>query len=250
MASANVVGYNTVTISKKYNILAVNFAPVDGSDSISLQELFPYTEGNGMTAGGSSSAADSVQIMQDDGSLIAYHLSNGKVGRNTYENLVGKWAKGTETVPTEVKVKNGQAFWYISQNGETTPYTLTVAGQVAMTTSETLDLTKVYNHIGSPYPVDVPLNDCVKVTNGTLGGSSAAADNIQIYQNDGSLVAYHLSNGKVGRNTYENLIGKWAQGTETEPTTAVIPVGRGAWFISQNGASTVEILNPTSVSAE
>jgi hypothetical protein len=127
---------------------------------------------------------------------------------------------------------------------------VTVAGQVAMTTSETLELTKVYNHIGSPYPVDVPLNDCVKVTNGTLGGSSAAADNIQIYQEDGSLKTYHLSNGKVGRVTVDALVGKWAQGTETEPTKAVIPVGRGAWFISQNGASKVEILNPTVVVAE
>ena len=250
MASANIVGYNTVTISKKYNILAVNFAPVDGSDSISLQELFPYTEGNGMTTGGAATAADNIQIMQEDGSLKTYHLSNGKVGRVTVDALIGKWAQGTETTPTDVKIKNGQAFWYISQNGETTPYTLTVAGQVAMTTSETLSLNKVYNHIGSPYPVDVPLNDCVKVTNGTQAGAATAADNIQIYQEDGSLKTYHLSNGKVGRLTYENLVGKWAYGTETEPTTAVIPVGRGAWFISQNGASKVEILNPTSVSAE
>ncbi len=203
-----------------------------------------------MTAGGAATVADNIQVMQEDGSLIAYHLSDGKVGRKTYEALVGKWAQGTETEPTDVKIKNGQAFWYISQNGETTPYTLTVAGQVAMTTSETLDLTKVYNHIGSPYPVDIPLNDCVKVTNGTQAGAATAADNIQIYQEDGSLVAYHLSDGKVGRKTYEALIGKWAQGTETEPTKAVIPVGRGAWFISQNGASKVEILNPTSVSAE
>ena len=244
------MGYNTVTISKKYNILAVNFAPVDGSDSISLQELFPYTEGNGMTAGGSSSAADSVQIMQDDGSLKAYHLSNGKVGRKTYEELVGKWAYNDETTPSAVKIKNGQAFWYISQNGETTPYTLTIAGQVAMTTSETLSLNKVYNHIGSPYPVDIPLNGYVVVSGGTQGGSSAAADNIQVYQDDGSLKAYHLSNGKVGRKTYEELVGKWAYNDETTPTTAVIPVGKGAWFISQNGASTVEIKNPTATTAE
>ena len=41
VSSANIVGYNTVTLKPGWNMLAVNFKNVGNDDGISIQELLP-----------------------------------------------------------------------------------------------------------------------------------------------------------------------------------------------------------------
>ena len=237
-----IVGYNTVTIDKQYAILAVNFEDVAGG-AMSIQSAIPYADG--MTKGAASSAADSIQVMQDDGTYKIYYMSNGKVGKKTYDTE-NKWVSNDDkTVATSDTIKSGTAFWYVSQN-YATPYTITVAGQVLATTSDTKEINQTYMLVASPYPVAVPLNDCVVVEEGvTTGAASSAADCIQIMQDDGSYKIYYMSNGKVGKKTYDTE-NKWVcNDDKTVATTDTFPVGKGAWFVSQSSSAKLKFVNPT-----
>jgi hypothetical protein len=59
LASANIVGYNTVTLKKGWNMLCVNFQGI-ADEGLDIQTLFLGTT-EGFTAGGIS-AADQIQI--------------------------------------------------------------------------------------------------------------------------------------------------------------------------------------------
>ena len=88
MASANIVGYNTVTINQEWTILAVNFSQVDGSN-LSIQDAFPPQAG--MTKGMSTSDADQIQVLKNDGGYKIYYLSNGiykQMGKEKYDEAI------------------------------------------------------------------------------------------------------------------------------------------------------------------
>jgi hypothetical protein len=116
LASANIVGYNTVNINKEYTLLSIAFDEVDGS-AIDIQKAFPY--GEGMTKGLAFSEADNIQIMTDDGDYEIYFLSNGKYGKGgaSYnEALDGKWSLMGQNAATEAKFPVGKGAWYLSRS--------------------------------------------------------------------------------------------------------------------------------------
>ena len=207
-----------------------------------IQDAIPYV--TGMTQGASSSSADNIQIMQADGSYKVYYMSNGKVGKKSYDTA-GKWVSNDDkTVATSDTIKSGTAFWYLSQN-YATPYSITVAGKVLATTSDTMDIAQTYMLVACPYPIAVALNDNVVVSEGvTTGASSSSADNLQIMQDDGSYKVYYMSNGKVGKKSYDT-VGKWVcNDDKTVATMDTFPVGKGAWFVSKSGNAKLKFVNP------
>jgi hypothetical protein len=248
LASANIVGYKTFTLRDQYTLIGICFDDVAGT-GMTLNQLAPYSEGNGMTKGLARASADNIQVMGEDNNYTTYFLSNGKYGKggNSYNaDLDGKWLAiaGAECTDT---VKPGQAFWYISQTAATTPHTITVAGQV-LDTAETAEkiCSDTYTLMGNPYACEVPLNGGVITTGATKATARADADNIQVMGEDGQYTTYFLSNGKYGKggNSYnEALDGKWLKvaGADCEDT---IPVGGAFWYISRSKESTVKLVNP------
>lgn len=213
-----------------------------------INTAVPATEG--MTQGAVETTADNIMIAKEDGSYDTYFLSNGKnaKGQAISGLAAGTWVKnGATTVPATVEIKSGTAFWYRAAN-TTTPYTITVAGQVLSAASDTLDITKNYTLVGSPYPCDLPLNDKVVVSEGaTQGAVETAADNLMIAKDDGTYDTYFLSNGKnaKGQAISGLAAGTWVKnGATTVATTDSIPAGKGAWFVSQSGNAKLLFKSP------
>ena len=77
VTSANIVGYNTVTLNTEYTLVGLCFQKTDGTD-LTLNEAFPFTEG--MTCAIADSTADMIQVMNDAGDYDMYFLSNGHYG--------------------------------------------------------------------------------------------------------------------------------------------------------------------------
>ena len=246
--SSNIVGYKTFTLSTQYTLIGVCFDGVNTS-GMTLNEIAPYTEGNGMTKATSDSAADNIMVMGDDGNYTNYFLSNGKYGKggSSYNaELDGKWLKAAGEACTDT-VQPGQAFWYVSQTAATTPHNVTVAGQVLMTAETAAKAcTTTYTLVGNPYAVAVPLNGGVVTTGATKATSDSAADNIMVMGEDGNYTNYFLSNGKYGKggSSYNaELDGKWLKAAG-EACNDTIPVGGAFWYVSQTGSNTVKLVNP------
>jgi len=248
LSTATTVGYKTFTLSSQYTLIGVCFDDVKGT-GMTLNDIAPYTDGNGMTKAFADANADNIQVMGTDGNYTTYFLSNGQYGKGgaSYDaELDGKWLQKAGVACTDT-VQPGQAFWYISQTAATTPHNITVAGQV-LTTAETAAKTcsTTYTLIGNPYAVAVPLNGGVVTTGATKAFADANADNIQVMGTDGNYTTYFLSNGQYGKGgaSYDaELDGKWLQkaGVACSDT---IPVGGAFWYISQTSSNTVKLVNP------
>lgn len=243
----NVVGYSTINITKEYTLLTIAFNAVDGA-GIDIQNAFPY--GEGMTKGLSVSEGDNIQIMTEDGSYEMYFLSNGKSGKggaNYNEALDGKWSlMGKNEVATR-KLDTGTTFWYLARGAKEKPFSLTVAGAVSNSESETYTINKQYTLIGCPYPCEVAINGGIEVIGGTTGLTVSEADNIQIMTDEGGYDIYFLSNGKFGKggaNYDATLDGKWASMGMNTATSAKFPVGKGAWYLSRSKSGSVKFVNP------
>ena len=89
---SGVVGYNTVTIDKQWTIMSVNFTKPDGT-AMTINEAFPYVAGMSQ---GTSGAGDEINIQNAEGGYDTYYLSNGKVGKATYDT-VGKWVADADS---------------------------------------------------------------------------------------------------------------------------------------------------------
>ena len=89
---------------------------------MTLDDIAPYTEGNGMTKAYATADADNIQVMGADGNYTTYFLSNGQWGKGgaSYNaDLDGKWLKTAGAACTD-EIPAGAAFWFISRSGEST----------------------------------------------------------------------------------------------------------------------------------
>ena len=246
--SANIVGYKTFTLNKEYTLIGICFDSVK-TTGMTLDDVAPYTEGNGMTKAYATADADNIQVMGDDGKYTNYFLSNGqwgKGGTSYNKDLDGKWIKTAGAANTDT-VKAGQAFWYVSRTAATTPQTITIAGQV-LETSETpvKNCTATYTLLANPYACGVPINGNVVATGTTKAYATSDADNIQVMGDDGKYTNYFLSNGqwgKGGTSYNKDLDGKWLR-TAGADCADEIPAGAAFWYVSRSGESTVKLINP------
>lgn len=230
--------------------MACNFEGVDGN-ALPINTAFPYAEG--MTCGNNINYGDNLQVMDDEGGYVTYYMSNGKNSKGTadVEGLAHKWAKSGTFTPTEDTIAPGKAFWYISQGHVADPtkaaFNIQVAGSVLMQTAPSRELAAKYMIIGSPYPVDIPLNDGVVVTKGTEGNNINYGDNIQIMNSAGGYDTYYLSNGKNSKGTADiaGLAHKWAKSGTFTPTEDKFPAGGAAWYVRQgDDPVSVQFINP------
>ena len=243
--SSNTVGYNTVTINKEFTILGIPFTGTTGA-AMSIQDAVPYCEG--MTKGNGSGAADSIQIMDSEGNYDVYFMCNGYRAKAAISGGDGKWVKTDgSAVVSAATMPAGTPFWFVSKN-YSTPYTITVAGQVLSTSSEQTPLNVTYQLIANPYPCDLPLNNGIPYVEGMVkGNGSGAADSIQIMDADGNYDVYFMCNGYRAKAAVSGGDGKWVKTDGSAVVSdAVLPAGKGGWFVRKSASlANITIANPT-----
>ena len=252
IASANVVGYNTVTIYPGWNMFSVNFKDPANENGIAIQDLFP---GEAMAAkgavAGNGSTADSIQVYDSVNASYSdtYVLYYTTKGSNTTRNF--KWVKSNAV--SDSRFTNGQTFWYKSL--ATDSYEVTISGEVELTAEKSITINPGWNMLGSPYAANFNPNalgteywkdlaEAGKVS----AGNGAAADSIQIYDSavgsySDTYVLYYTTKGT---NTTRNY--KWVKGTTVPDGSAdfLVP-GKGSWYKCLGTGFTLTIPRPYSL---
>ena len=247
--SANIVGYNTITINKEYTLLTINFDDVNG-EALTVQKAFPYCDG--MTEAKVYSSADNIQVMNAAGGYDTYFMWNGASGKSgTADPTKRGWAKAGSTSLTADTLPKGATMWYQSRGAKnedsSTYYNLTVAGAVSLAEKYDYTLNKEYTLVGNPFPVEIPLNGGVVLTEPTIAKVYSSADNVQIMNEAGGYDTYFMWNGASGKSgTADPTKQGWAKAGSTSQTTDNFPVGRGAWFQTRNPSATAKLrfINP------
>lgn len=249
LASANIVGYNNVTLKKGYNMMAVNFGNVSSGAGIALQDLIPGT-GEGLTGAQSMVTADQIQVWDStDGVYTYYYLYKTSLTIPALAAKNGKWVTQAGVV-TDVTFKNGDVFWFKKQ-GEG-DIDVTVSGAVSVLDKEAIEIKAGYNMIANPFPTAFNPNSLGTdfwSTSGAVGAQAmTTADQLQVYDSSAEAYNYYyLYYTSLSVPALKAKNWKWVTqaGAVVEDTAVVIPVGKGAWYKHQGEGFTFNISNPT-----
>ena len=254
ITSANVVGYNTVTIYPGWNMFSVNFKDPSNADGIAIQDLFPgeVMAEKGAASGSGASNADSIQVYDSATATysdiyVLYYVSKGG---NTSRNY--KWVKNNAV--SDARFTNGKTFWYKSLASEA--YTATISGEVELTAEKTVSIYPGWNMLGNPFAANFNPNALgtdywetqVKAGYAAAGSGASNADSIQIYDSSTGTysdiyVLYYVSKGT---NTTRNY--KWVKGTTVPDATAnFLVTGKGSWYKCLGSGFTLTIPRPYSL---
>ena len=109
ITSANVVGYQNIEVKNGFNMIALNFQPVDGTEEIAIQDLINNKEG--LIAGQGAATADQIQVWDGSAFTVYFYRAN--------KTTTPKWTKGPGWVKvgaianlTEDTIPSGKVFWY------------------------------------------------------------------------------------------------------------------------------------------
>ena len=250
VTSANIVGYNTVTIQPGFNMLSVNFKDVSNTEGIGIQDLFL---GGGNTAcpfkGATGSAdADQIQIYVNDGvnpDYVNYYLYYNSKKSTDSKNYF--WCDKNNAVENNKRFKNGDTLWF-NRKGDTA-VTFNISGEVELKSVKAITINKGFNMIGNCFPTGWAVNDAPY--DATYWGSTGAkgatgssdADQIQIYINDGEnpdYVNYYLYYNSKKSTDPKNW--KWCDKNNAAVEGVILEPGQGAWYNSKGDTSfTIEI---------
>jgi len=267
--SANVVGYQTVTLkAQRFAMIGIPFTGVFSSEGINVQDLVAT---NGLTA--ALTAANSDQLWYYDpneaGGYVTLFLYNSTATTSAAQLRKGKWlcsAKpadstwGTAGNAVSTKVLTpGMGLWLVRKN-YSEPLTLTFSGQVVVGEegAKEIAIREGYNMIAGSFSTDFALNNVASgagetdvdwLGKGCVGGMTAAnSDQIWFYDDDetGGYVTTYLYNSTATASAAVARKNHWltsAKPTDTTWGTAgnvitpkKIPAGRGFWYIRKAGA--------------
>ena len=243
LVSSDIVGYNTVTLKKGWNMLAVNFQQLGETSSISVQELFPGTT-EGLT-GGAATTADQIQIYDaTTGGYTTYFLFQSPLPIFAAKN--GKWVDVGANV-TDLSFSNGDVFWYLKR-GES-DVAINVSGQVSLQNNQEISIVNGWNMIGNAFPANFnpnALGTTYWQNSGAVAGAATTADQIQIYDNTvGGYTTYFLFSSPLPIFASKNWQWVDVGANVVAPTAEVMPVGKGAWYLHRGSGFTLTIPNPT-----
>ena len=94
-----------------------------------LNDGVPFVEG--MTKGAAASAADNIQIMDDEGNYATYFMCNGYKGKGTITGGDGKWVKSTESAVSTDVLPVGKGGWFVRKSASLV--NITIANPNAVT---------------------------------------------------------------------------------------------------------------------
>ena len=237
IASQNVVGYNTVTLTNGYNMLAVNLGVVgDPAASIDINELLPSGQTEvtaaGLTGKSGPTGADQVRVWDPVAQTYAnYFLFRNALQPTNTKNY--KWCSSVSPYPVAtVSFKTGDGLWFNYVGATTTA--IQFAGQVPNDVSKTKTLTQGYNMLGAAFSADWDLNAIGTAfwsgTDFTGKSGPTGADQVRIYDSVKQKYSNYFlfKNALQPTNTKNN---KWCSSITPYPVmTEKISMSSAVWF--------------------
>ncbi len=213
--SANIVGYNTITLKPGFNMIGVQFQVVGGTAASDIAVDDFISKAN-LTAGGDYASGDNIYVFRNGDYLPMYYLwDNGSGGKEWYD---------VSDNPTD-PLKNGDAMWYYSRAGA--DVTAVVAGQIGSGNTTVSIKAGAFNMLCNPFPVTINIDNMANwasITGAVAGGDYASGDNVYVFANGDYLPMYYLwDNGSGGKEWYD---------VSDNATVAFAP-GQGFWYYSR-----------------
>ena len=251
--SANVVGYETITLKPGWNMFSINFAKVGDNTGMLLDEIFPgKTNGvprEGFTFAATQAGADYVKVWdaESQGYTENYYLYVRGSNANNY-----KWMAGASTVASK-KIKSGSGFWFFLRGQK--EVVIQVAGEVEYgAVGPSIEIKPGWNMIGAPYAGALDFNrlgtaywkSLVDQGLAVAAATQAGADYIKLWNaaTQGYDINYYLYVRGSNANNY-----KWMAGASTVAPDNMVDMGKGVWYYHRGDKSfTLQFAYPYNLS--
>ena len=258
-------------------MIGVQFADVDGTTAISVQDLFKDPLGQGMT--GAATAANADQLMYWDpgeaSSYVTLYLYNSTLTSTAAQARKNKWLLATK--PTDTSwgtagnaastklLTSGMGLW-LSRKTFDAPITLTMAGgAVKATEGRSITVREGFTMISggfstgfAPNPDVAGTGDAIDwLSKGCVGAATAAnADQLMFWDPNeaSSYITLYLYNSTLTSTAAQARKNKWLLSTKPTDTSwgtagntassKVIPMGRGIWYSRKSGAGPLTFTLP------
>ena len=284
MQSANIVGYNTVTIpAQKMAMIGVPFTAAGDSAGINVQDLVAT---DGLTAAQTAANADCLWYYDpgEVGGYVKLHLFDTTSTAAAAQAMKGKWV--TSAKPTDTSwgtgankvcnkvLKPGMGLWLVRKDASQ-PLSLTFSGQVVVAPEgNEVALREGMNMVAGSFSGDFVFNNVAagvgttdvdwKALGCVAAQNAANADRIWFYDEGeaGGYAQVHLFDTASTAAAAQAMKNHWI--TSAKPidtswgsgankvTPKKIPAGRGFWYIRQSaanggGATTIKFPQPYSL---
>jgi hypothetical protein len=237
--SVNTVGYVKRSVVQGFNQFAFNWEAVGGAQAVSVQDLVSK---DGLTAQIDPSLADNIWIWNPNlngpgnGGYVRMFLfeSGGIIAA-----WDGKWVYNDLSGPATDMIARGDAFW-LSHVGASVD--LVVSGQVPDSDdSYQVTFAPGFTLFGSGYSADLTINGVAWAnSNGQIDPS--LSDNIWVWDanlngpgNGGYVRMFYFQSGGI----IVAWDGKWVYNDLSGPSTEVMTLGQGAWYVNSGLADVV-----------
>ena len=240
---SSVVGYQSIDINPGFNMIALNFQPLDGTEEIAISNL--VTDTSVLVAGNAAASADQIQVWDGSKFEVYFYRAN--------RTTTPKWTKGPGWVKngavselTGDTISRGQGIWF-ARPATAEAGTITVSGAVNAA-PKTHDISAGFNMISSAFPTDFVLNggainwaECGAVA----GNAAASADQIQVWDGEKFDVYFYRAN-RTTTPKWTKGPGWVKNGAVSDLTTDTIPAGKGFWYArpSTSAAGTLVETSP------
>ncbi len=240
VVSANIVGYNKITLYPGLNMIGGLFQAVGTDSSYTLQDQFQNAKGTA-TAGTTDGEADTV--MKYDGTTQSYDAALFYYADPDYPDpsFDYKWLDGNYAV-TDEDVTDGRGGWY--RNRALAPIELTMAGEVPTNSEYSVTINPGLNFVANPYPAPIKLNSAYFVVESPVFGTTdGEADTVMSY--DGATQSYNDALFYYADADYPDpaFDYKWLDGNYAV-TQASIEPGQGFWYRHRGGGTTLTFKKP------
>jgi hypothetical protein len=231
VTSGNVVGYQTITVTNGYNMLACNFDGVAGAEGMTFDQLIPGTT-PGLTKGAGVSFADNIMVFNPltKGYVTYFLWYSTKAAQSANNN---KWVL-SQTVPAAERLNSGDPFWFNSRNtNQTVQIPATFLGQVPTESAKSFSITNGYNMLSCLFAADWDPN--ILGTNfwagapAKKGAGVSFADNIMVFNpTTKGYVTYFLWYSTKAAQSANNY--KWVLSQTVVAPTNFVKTGAGVWY--------------------
>lgn len=209
VTSANIVGYQGTTLeAEKYYMVAVQFDAVAGEGAgTAIKDLVK----------GNLSYGIELSVLKADGTYDIYKYI-AEAYDEGIDDFIPGWADGGENLATRL-LQPGTVFWLKAPSTTT----VTIAGQLLSDASKDFVIPAgKYSMLGNPYPVAANPNAL------TWTGLTYK-DELSVLKTDGTYDIYKYIEEAYDEKA-DDFVPGWADGGENLITSAIMPVGQGAWI--------------------
>ena len=236
--SANIVGYNTVSVSGgTMTALGVQFNDATTENTIAVKDLLTVAAPVGANAAGST--ADEIWAWDvANATWVKYFY---RVQRGT----VYGWCKEGETAQTADILSNGDGFFF-KRHVSSAATTITLSGAVNKT-DPSISYTAsagTMTYVAYPWPVQVAVTDLLTVA-APVGANAAGSTADEIWVWDVANATWIKYFYRVQRGT----VYGWCKEGQTAATADTIPVGACFFFKRHvsSAATTITFNKPTNL---